>query len=74
MDITAETLDNVFTYHAPKGDQLARYEQIRTTAKTLADCILRNCPSSAERTLALRNVQRSVMMANASIAINEAGK
>lgn len=65
-------LDNVFTYHAPHGDQAQRYSLIRETAKGLAAVILANTPASPEQTLALRDVQRAVMMANAAIAINEA--
>lgn len=64
-------IDNVFTYHAPKGDQPERYVAIREKAKELAALILRSTPHSAEQTLALRDVQRAVMMANAAIAINE---
>jgi hypothetical protein len=62
---------NVFVYHAPKGDQADRYVKIREAAKTLAFTIQECAPESAEQTLALRDVQRAVMMANAAIAINE---
>ena len=64
-------IDNMFTYHAPIGNQAMRYEQIRREAKKFAKLLFELCPHSAERTLALRDLQRSVMMANASIAINE---
>lgn len=62
----------VFTYHAPKGDQQHRYEVLRCKARELADMMLLMTPASAEQTLALRDLQRCVMMANAAIAINEA--
>lgn len=65
------TLDRVFSYHKPKDDQPHRYEAIRAGARRFAQEILAMCPESPERTLALRDVQRAVMMANASIAINE---
>lgn len=64
-------VDNTFTYHAPKGDQTERYQRIREDAKRLAKTIQECTPASAEQTLALRDVQRGVMMANAAIAINE---
>ena len=64
-------IDNTFTYHAPFGDQAARYEMIRKAAKDLAITIDRACPESREKSLALTAVQQSVMWANASIAINE---
>lgn len=66
MDIEA-----MFTYHRPFGDQPERYVRIREGAKTFAQIIKDNSPASAEQTLALRDVQRAVMMTNAAIAINE---
>lgn len=64
-------IDNIFTYHAPFGDQAERYVKIRETAKELALVIMENCPDSREKSVALTKVQESVMWANASIAINE---
>jgi len=65
-------VDNVFTYHKPKDDQPARYEKIRADAKLLAKTIEAMTPQSREQSLALTNLQQSVMWANAAIAINEA--
>lgn len=64
-------IDNVFSYHSPKGDQAERYAVIRESAKELARIIDEKCPDSREKSLALTNLQQSVMWANASIAINE---
>lgn len=64
-------INNTFSYHAPKGDQAERYAVIRDTAKELAHIIEEKCPDSREKSLALTNLQQSVMWANASIAINE---
>lgn len=64
-------IDNIFCYHAPKNDQPQRYVEIRSKAKELASIIIECTPVSAEQTLALRDLQRCVMMANAAIAINE---
>lgn len=66
-----EDLDNIFTYHAPFGDQTARYQEIRAKAKELASMILTFCPPSREQSLAVTSVQQSVMWANAAIAIHE---
>ncbi len=71
MEITKATLDHIFTYHAPKGSQTARYEKIREAAKAYAFAILDSCPDSRERTRALESIKTSTMEANASIAINE---
>lgn len=64
-------LDDIFTYHRPFGDQTERYTQLREAAKTFAQTIVELTPRSAEQTLAIRDVQRAVMMANAAIACNE---
>lgn len=64
-------LDNNFSYHAPKDDQTERYEEIREYAKDLALIMLQFCPPSRERSLALTQLEDSVMWANASIARNE---
>lgn len=67
-------LDNIFTYHAPLGDQAERYTRLREAAKEFAKLIVELTPESAEQTLAIRDVQRATMLANAAIAINEAGQ
>lgn len=64
-------LDNLFSYHPPKGDQQERYIRIRAAAKHLAEEIVACSKPSAEQTLAIRDVQRASMMANAAIACNE---
>lgn len=64
-------LDNVFTYHAPKGDQAERYADLRTDAKVLAAHIVMGCPASRERSLALTKLEEAIFWANASIARNE---
>ena len=69
--MTTDQIDNIFTYHAPLGTQLARYVAIRDKAKELALLINDLCPGSREKSLSLTNLQQSVQMANASIAINE---
>lgn len=69
MAITPAEIDNLFTYHAPKGDQPARYVAIRESAKALALVIVQNTPSSADQTAAIRKLREAVMTANASIAL-----
>lgn len=66
----AAYIERAFTYHAPIGDQGARYSLINSEAANLAKTILVSCPESAERTLAIRALQEARMWANASIAIN----
>jgi hypothetical protein len=68
---TIPEIEKRFTYHAPKGDQAARYEGLRETAKVFAYQIEAVCPDSRERSLALTKLEEAVMWANASIARNE---
>lgn len=66
-----EDVRNRFTYHPPKGDQVARYEKIRAAAHDLAMLLVDCCPASREQSLALTKLDEVVMHANSSIARNE---
>jgi hypothetical protein len=68
---TEETIVKGFHYHATKGDQSERYEEINAAAKNLAEVINQNCPPSREKSLAITSLQESKMWANAAIACNE---
>ena len=71
MQELSERIENDFTYHAPKGDQKHRYEDLRATGKFLAGKMIDHCPNSRELSLALTKLEEAVMWANASIARNE---
>lgn len=58
-------------YHPPKGDQSQRYSIINAVTREAAEEVIRYCPPSAEKTLALRALQQARMWANAAIAVNE---
>jgi hypothetical protein len=64
-------LENDFTYHPPKGDQVERYGAIRTAAGELARLIAEKTPESREQSVALTKLDEVVFWANASIARNE---
>jgi long-subunit acyl-CoA synthetase (AMP-forming) len=66
-----EKLEKDFTYHAPKGDQVLRYQDIRDQAKQFAAYILATTMPSREQSLALTKLEESVFWANAAIARNE---
>ena len=57
-----------FTYHAPKGDQPKKYEQIRSYFRQGAELINGMCPDNREKSLAITKLEEAVMWANASIA------
>lgn len=65
-------LDHNLTNHAPtSGDVVDRFEAIREEAKALGHLIITVCPASRERSLALTNLEQTVMWAVASIARNQ---
>ena len=65
------TIEQIFTYHPPKGDQIQRYEDIRIAAKEFATILMSKIPNSHESDFAFAKLKECVMWANASIAINE---
>lgn len=66
-----DRLENNFTYHKPFGSQPERYEIIRAKAKELAEVLVTLCPESRELSVALTELETSIMWANASIARHE---
>lgn len=66
-----EELENRFTYHAPKGNQITRYATIRSKAREFALAIASDCPESRELSIALTKLDEVVFFANAAIARNE---
>jgi len=60
-----------FTYHAPHGDQVHRYERMRSWGKQLAIDIIRNTPPSREQDFALKYLEEAIFWANAAVARNE---
>ena len=69
--VDEERLEKDFIYHAPKGDQVERYGNIRASAKCFAQLLMGECPPSRELSLAITNLEQCVFWANASIARNE---
>ena len=62
------TIENNFTYHAPKEGQSKLYEDIRNKAKELAYLIDGICPNGREKSLAFTKLEESVFWTNAGIA------
>jgi hypothetical protein len=60
-----------FTYHAPKGEQPQKYEDLRAKAKELAVLVMRLTPESREQSLAITKIEEAVMWANAAVARRE---
>jgi len=64
-------IENDFSYHAPFGNQAARYVDLRQFAKSFAHYIAERTPPSREQSLALTNLEQAVFWANAAIARHE---
>lgn len=67
----ADKVENSFTYHAPKPNQIPRYEELRDAGHTLASLLLSHVPPSRERSLAMTKLEECIMWANKGIACNE---
>ena len=64
------TIENNFTYHAPKEGQPEHYSLIRDTAKSFAYLLNDIVPPSRELSVALTKLEEAVFWANAGIARN----
>ena len=69
--MTSDELVNRFTYHPPRPGQAERYQEIRDSARELAELIEGECPESREKSLAVTNLEQAVFWANAAIARHE---
>lgn len=68
-----DRIENEGAYHAPRGNQVERYETIRSAVKELKFLIVRNTPPSREQSSALTALDDATFWANASIARHEKG-
>jgi len=66
-----DDLENRFTYHAPVGRDVPRYENIRAAGKEFARLIVSDCPEGREQSLAVTHIEEAVFWANAAIARSE---
>ena len=68
---TQKMIEDTFTYHAPKPDQIPRYTALREQFKQTALMVAKFTPPGRERAVALTQLQLAVMLANAAIACGE---
>lgn len=71
MPFTEEEIVDLFTYHAPHGNQQERYQSIREGARVFAKILVLNTKPSADQTAAIRKLREAVFTANASIALEK---
>lgn len=70
-EVNYNALQNRYGYHAPKGDQLQRYQEMRDKVYELAVTICQLTPTSREQSTALTYLDSVMFYANAAIARNE---
>ena len=56
VEITPDEMDARFSYHAPRLEQVDRYEVIRASGRAFAESLVELTPDSRERSLALTRV------------------
>lgn len=61
-------IEDSFTYHAPTPEQIVHYEALRAAGKQFAYAIVEHVPDGPRKTLALRELEMVLMLANKGIA------
>jgi hypothetical protein len=64
------SIRSVFSYRAPRPDQLQRFNSIREGFILLAEIIANNCPPCQDKKVALASLHQVMMIANKSIALD----
>ena len=65
------SIEELFTYHPPQGNQVERYQEIRDKGRELAELIKKHCPNNSDTQAAIEKIREAVMRANAAIACGE---
>ena len=65
-------LENWFSYHAPRPEQVQTYNDVRNKAKELAELFDSVVPDCADKTAAMRHLRETVMAMNLTIACYQA--
>lgn len=63
------SLEDAFSYHAPKDEDVWAYGRIRAAAREFASVVLEETPQCPDQTAAVRKIREAMMMANAARAI-----
>jgi hypothetical protein len=63
-----EDINNWFTYHAPRPEQVQTYNEVRNKAKELAELFDSVLPDCADKSAAMRHLRETVMAMNLAIA------
>jgi hypothetical protein len=69
MGPTREDVIHEFTYQTPTSVDVNKMQELRVAAKELALLMYEYCPPSPDRSVAIRKLRESIMVANASIVL-----
>lgn len=64
------SVEKNFKHHVPGEEDLAKYTLLRADFRAVVERLLKTCPKSRERSLALTKLEEASFWANASIARN----
>lgn len=67
-----EHLDNLFSFHPPKGDQTERCNDIREAGRLFAQVVIDSTAPGFDQTASIRKIREAVMTAHAAISCGEA--
>ena len=66
-----EMAQEITSYHKPDDSQIIAISNVRVAAMNMIIAIVENCPSSPDRSAAIRKVREAMMTANASIVVTQ---
>lgn len=64
-----DPLTELFRYHPPQSEDLAKYAAINQAAKNFAEVCRQNCPQGSDLCDAIRSIRMARMTANAAVAL-----
>jgi hypothetical protein len=67
-----DDLNNWFSYHAPRPEQVEVYNALRNKAKEFAELFDASVPDCADKTAAMRHLRETTMAMNLAIACYQA--
>lgn len=68
--MNANEITDLFRYHAPTDDMVAKFDAVRRAVTNAAIQIDEVCPPGPDRTAAIRKLKEAQMTANAAIVLD----
>lgn len=68
--VTKANYEDVCDYHAPRPDQIPKYEAVRAAEKEFIKVVLENSPECADQQAGIRLIRQGAMTINGAIALD----